>query len=581
MLSDSVLEKLLAEHQAQFREIEQEYLDKMAKHIRDLGHLTPSDVNRLTEMRRMRLITDETAHKIARASNVTSAEMEQILRRAAGSNVEFARQWFGDAGKRPVSSAVRRLLEAQISVSKGAFANLSRTTVDNRAYRSAIDAGIRAVSSGTTDYRTAIKRAMRQAATNGLRVIYPPKTPGGRPYTRRLDSAVRMNILDGVRSLNNAMLRQLGDEYGADGVEVSAHVLCAPDHIDVQGRQFSKKEFYGPGGIESSLRRAFGTCNCKHTIYPIILGISEPAYSDEQLAEINRLSTEEVTIGEGENARTMTRYEWSQEQRRLETAIRQQKDLANASSGDPETRREAQRRIDELNDRYDEVINGAGLRSSRDRMVVDGWQGNGVGNASPEQLRRGESWRIPETQVPASLGGLLNNLTSEAESGNIIDNGVRSASWEGLRARSVTKIQHGFHAFPSTDDISTYVLRVPPKENCFDVAMHGDSSTVYFGDEGVRPSARELAALIRKQGWDGKETIRLLSCSTGRKDSHDEVCFAEELATALGVPVEAPDGILYISETGALSVGRFGNGKFVTYKPNEIKRLGGNTHNKK
>ena len=69
------------------------------------------------------------------------------------------------------------------------------------------------------------------------------------------------------------------------------------------------------------------------------------------------------------------------------------------------------------------------------------------------------------------------------------------------------------------------------------------------------------------EGWNGQK-IRLLSCSTGAANG-DDYCFAEELANALGVTVKAPNDLLYIEENGNMMVGKNGEGKFITYKPNQ------------
>ena len=84
-------------------------------------------------------------------------------------------------------------------------------------------------------------------------------------------------------------------------------------------------------------------------------------------------------------------------------------------------------------------------------------------------------------------------------------------------------------------------------------------------------SPRLLADVIRHSDWDGKQPIRLLSCSTGVKINGD-YCFAEELANALGVPVEAPNDLLFINHDGSIYVGALGDGKFIPYSPNERKR---------
>ena len=109
----------------------------------------------------------------------------------------------------------------------------------------------------------------------------------------------------------------------------------------------SDKEFER---LQNRLDRPFGIWNCRHHWFPILLGISQPTYSPEELEAFKQNSREEITI----DGRTKTRYEWTQEQRRIETAIRQQKDIAVAAkaSGDMMTRRECQHVIGELNKRY-------------------------------------------------------------------------------------------------------------------------------------------------------------------------------------------------------------------------------------
>ena len=227
-----------------------------------------------------------------------------------------------------------------------------------------MDVAITSVQAGVTDYNSAIRRTMKAAAQDGLRVKYPNSG-----LTRRLDSAVRQNVLDGVRAVNNDVLRQLGNEYGADGVEISAHALCATDHLPYQGLQFSNREFEE---LQNTLDRPFGMWNCKHTVFPIILGVSVPAHDADELRMYRENSNAEIEI----DGRKMTRYEWTQEQRRIETAVRAQKDIAIAAraSGDDFARREAQAHINDLQARYDKISKAAGLDAQHERMSVSGFR---------------------------------------------------------------------------------------------------------------------------------------------------------------------------------------------------------------
>lgn len=243
------------------------------------------------------------------------------------------------------------------------MANLSQTTVLSDGYRAAVDVAVQAVQSGLTDYNSAIRRALKEACAEGLRVQYQSG------HTRRLDTAVRQNVLDGIRALNQDTLNQLGKEFGADGVEISAHMLCATDHLPYQGLQFSNKEF---DRIQNTLDRPFGMWNCKHTMFPILLGISEPSHTKEELEMYRNYSQEAVTI----DGVTMSRYEWSQQQRRIETAVREQKNIANGAkaAGDSVLRREAQRNINRLQAQYAKISDAAGLTPEKERMAVAGFR---------------------------------------------------------------------------------------------------------------------------------------------------------------------------------------------------------------
>ena len=367
MLSERQLRALLALFEARMQSITDKYLALMGGHLKAIGGLKPSDVHRLTEMRRMGANVRTIQQDIARSAEANVADLAAVFGAVAAGDQEFAQQWFGGPprikGAPKNSTAIERVLKAQLRVTAQAFKNLSQTTIQSTAYREAVDVAIQTVQTGVTDYASAIRGALKAAGNGGLSVQYPSG------LTRRLDSAVRQNVLDGVRSLNNDILGQLGNEYGADGVELSAHALCAEDHLPYQGRQFSRKAFEQ---LQASLPRPVGMWNCKHTIFPVVLGVSEPAHTPEELAAYARNSREAVEI----DGRVKTRYEWTQEQRRTETAIRRQKDVANLAkaSGDDVLRREAQSHINTLQEHYARISAGAGLTQQPERAAVAGFR---------------------------------------------------------------------------------------------------------------------------------------------------------------------------------------------------------------
>lgn len=204
-----------------------------------------------------------------------------------------------------------------------------------------------------------------------------------------------MNILEGVRRLNADMMEETGKEFGADGVEISAHGLCAPDHQPIQGRQFSNKEYER---LNQRLQRPIGTLNCHHFATPIILGVSKPVHSDKELREINAQSNAPVEY----RGKTMTRYEASQKQRQLETAIRYAKDERDAcvAAGDKIGATQARKRSAELGREYKSFCETAGLtpRPERTRSMT----GPTVEKA-PKILEKTAKSGIIETNSPKEI----------------------------------------------------------------------------------------------------------------------------------------------------------------------------------
>ena len=246
-----------------------------------------------------------------------------------------------------------------------------------QAYYEIIDRGILAISQGKETFQTEMRRIIKDVGGNGV-VIYE----SGR--TRRLDSAVRMNLLDGIRQVSNETAQRFAQEYNADGVEISVHSNPAPDHADVQGRQFSNEEYkkLSDGEVAKDYKgisrqlghskngsyRHISEYNCYHKIFPIVLGVSKPEYTDKQLKEIQEKNEKGFEF-EGKH---YSNYEGTQLQRKIETEIRKAKDtqiLARASE-DTELIEQSQNKIRLLTRKYNDLCKASGLLPKKQRMSV-------------------------------------------------------------------------------------------------------------------------------------------------------------------------------------------------------------------
>lgn len=203
-----------------------------------------------------------------------------------------------------------------------------------QGYRQTVEWAARQVLSGAMDYEEALKMATGRMGAYGLKVLYES---GAR---RDLSSAVTMNVMDAFNLATDAARMAEGRRFGADGVEVTAHGTCAPDHLPYQGRRFTTERFRQ---VQASLsRRIADGKNCRHRVYPVVLAASADTYTAGQRKEMREHSTQMVTFG----GRAMTRYEASQEQRAWETRLRKRLILAD-------------------------VRDAAGLDTSADRAAVD------------------------------------------------------------------------------------------------------------------------------------------------------------------------------------------------------------------
>lgn len=246
-------------------------------------------------------------------------------------------------------------------------------------YERVLDEALLNVEQGKDTFDNAMTRIMKDIGGSGLKTA---EFESGRSI--RLDSAVRMHLKGGLRELHNENQKLFGEEFGADGVEISVHSNPAPDHEKAQGRQFSNEQYdiLNNGGTAVDYKgksisldhnhngdyRPISEYNCYHYIFSIVLGVSDPEYSDKQLQKIINDNDKGFEF----DGKHFTNYEGTQLQRRLETEIRKQKDtqIFAKASGNMELVNEAQQKITQLTKKYKELSEISGLPTKMKRLRV-------------------------------------------------------------------------------------------------------------------------------------------------------------------------------------------------------------------
>lgn len=356
-------------------EVSAEVVEKICERLASFDGLSTSDATRLANLSRTKDIREIQAI-IAEKTQLSIEQVRKVVEEAAKNNNALAARYYRAAGVSTTvdAAALSLITDSAIKTMQKGILNLSKTTaftIDGKdlpvkkAYTKAVNQGIYATQQGILDYQTATRSIVKKLADSGLRTV---DYESG--YTRRLDSAARMNVLDGVRQLNMEYRERQGKTFGADGVEVSHHEAPATDHQKIDGRQFSNEEFKR---VNEALERHVGTCNCMHTTFPIILGISKPRYTDEQLKEAQERANRKIPYTDkAGKKRYVNAYEATQLQRRQETRIRELKDERNAykAKGDKEAEQMTRRKIKKEIAYYENLSAELGLKPKMNRTTV-------------------------------------------------------------------------------------------------------------------------------------------------------------------------------------------------------------------
>lgn len=552
MLTAAQIETLRTKSEKLLDPITEFLIDDIAKRVATAGQFTATASYEAWKLQELGVSQRKLKKEIAKRLGVSQKEAEKLLTQAAetGYNFDMSRFPNKQAIALSANSSLQQILDATVKLAREDLTNMTQTMGFvgpdgicrelTDAYNAACDFAFQKVNTGAQDYMSAIRDATRNLAEKGIRTI---DYESG--VHTSMEAAVRRNIMGGMGLMQEQISESNHDLLGCDGWEISAHAGSAPDHEPIQGKQYSDEKYRR---LNDSLVRRIGTLNCGHAAFPIIMGVNEPQYTEEELEQFRKQNEDGVTY----EGRHYTLYEATQRQRKFERTIRKQKRriLVDEATGDKDKLQTDQIRLVRLRQEYARFSKGVGLPMQHARMETAGFD-----------------WKKAKAAEKAHEA-----LAASAKEVKTIFGTDNAKDLKKAVNRSTIAIQNGFACFPDGDQLNEHAKNVAPIEGFFDVAMHGTPQSVEFRSEENKMSARTLATVIRhSKGYSG-QNIRLLSCNTG-KIIGEKYCFAEELANALGVSVTAPNKALYIFQDGRLKVGKFGDGEFITYKPNQRRRI--------
>lgn len=379
------------------------FLMELGKKIKQIRELTPSQAQQLVQILKYGGKYEEIINELARYTNLNITELDTIFSNYAKKDFQFAEKFYKYRNIPYIPFDQNMALKGQISalrnIAQNEMYNFTRANVLGytikdlqgkpqflglrETYNRVLDEALLNVSQGKINFDNAMSSILKDIGGSGLKTI---EYASGR--SMRLDSAVRMHLKGRLRELHNEMQQQLGKEFNSDGVEISVHLNPAIDHEKAQGHQFSNAQYelLQNGGEATDYKgkkisldhddngtyRPISEMNCYHYIFSIVLGVSEPEYSDKELQQIIDSNNKGFEF----DGKHYTNYEGTQLQRALERKIREQKDiqiLAKASDNN-ELVGEAQERITILTHKYNELSKASGLPTKPQRLRVSNYK---------------------------------------------------------------------------------------------------------------------------------------------------------------------------------------------------------------
>lgn len=385
MLNETALEKLAERLVSRIEHVNSFTLTTIGKQINRIGGMTPTNAYRLLNTLKYGGDFDLIMWELEKITELNIKDIYEIFEEIAKNDLNFARKFYEYKNVKFVpyeqNIALQNEVRTLARATSETFLNMSNTTAFkaggnltdlSTTYQQVIDNAVTTLSLGQGTYQEMMKDTIKELGTSGLRTVNYDTG-----YSRRLDSSVRMNIMDGMRNTHNRMQEIIGEEVGADGIEISHHKNSAEDHIDtVDGRQFSVVGDKTINGVlykdfdtlNNSLDRQVSTLNCRHYMYSIVLGISPPRYTEEELQK-DKEENEKGAVIDGKH---YTNYQITQMQRRIETEVRKQKDIHTMAkaSGNNELIAESQTKIRQLSQKYKELSDVSGLPTKMQRLQV-------------------------------------------------------------------------------------------------------------------------------------------------------------------------------------------------------------------
>ena len=303
-----------------YQNLELQIIEEIATRIANFGYANTVVTNNIQIAQEMGFLYQDIIRLVAEYNNTSYEKVQKIFEEAGVETIKKDDLIYKEAGLNPVpikqSRPIMQMMSATIEKTTGNLQNLCMTTANTAQtqFYNAINLSYMEVSTGAKSYTQSFIDALKTIAQQGAIIEYPSGAK------RSIESAVRMNIITGVNQTCGQLQELRANEVGWDLMEITAHSGARPSHAKWQGKIVSlsgKKGYLSKDDIGYGEATGFKGINCKHDWHPYYKD-STRSYTQK---ELEKWKNEKVTY----NGKEYTKYDATQEQRKIERAIRQDK----------------------------------------------------------------------------------------------------------------------------------------------------------------------------------------------------------------------------------------------------------------
>ena len=364
--------------------LENDILREICSRFRLTGELNEVAVNDIRILRSIGLDMDDIERYIAENTKSTIPQVEAALDRV----VDMNRRYYDSlADKASITMPAHLVSAVDIAIIKAqtldGYRNITRSlgfAVQSgsvrtfqpiaKAYQAALDKAELKVYSGSFTVQQAMEDAVRELADSGISIV--DYASGHRDHA---DVAARRAIMTGLNQVTAKYSEAAAEVLETDLYEVTAHRGARDkgagwqNHKSWQGKVYSTRS-------DSKYPNIYTVCglgavdglegaNCRHRKYAFLEGVSERAYTDKELQEID---TPPITY----EGRRYTAYEATQKQREIERTLRklERRRIGYNAAGMVEREQETKARITRLQRKYRAFSKAAKLPEQWERAKI-------------------------------------------------------------------------------------------------------------------------------------------------------------------------------------------------------------------